>query len=564
VLTSAAPVLGPLGDVTELLGLIYSGSPTGIGYLSSNQFLGSMIATPLVALSKDPGDGAGSGTYGVGGAVGPGAPFAIAPFAANHSRNQTIAQVMTPQQQALLGCGAFYGTNCDSAVNLTASGTGFGGVDLLNAEASALLQSWAGIDGTATNGFRADMGPQPGTVGFNGGPVCTRVMPDGSQVILPGCRGAAQVAEGYTLSQDGANTGPTGGAVVDANGVVSPVKSVGYPAGVGAAPPIGNLRLGGKVLYKQGHPFTGAAWTSEMAAFSWNLQMLLVGLSDATTTSELDGYQPIPGRDPTLSFDFTSAAAAYRVGGCSFVQPQYCSNIRAIYNVVGATRNTVNAGGNGRFGRRDFVWAGGGDVVLNYQRRNVLGFSSDFAEDYSKSNWSVEFTWVNRQPYENASRMDGISKPGTYNLTLSVDRPTFINFLNQSRTFFFNSQMFFQYVPGYKNSFSSNGPWNFLFTFTAQTGYFQDRLLPSMTWVYDVQSNSGAVIPEIQYRITESFSATIGMALFWGRYQAKEYPLSPLSVDNQVGRGAYTSWVENGLAVVRQRDELYFNLRYTF
>jgi len=224
----------------------------------------------------------------------------------------------------------------------------------------------------------------------------------------------------------------------------------------------------------------------------------------------------------------------------------------------------IPVGGNGRFGRRDFVWAGGGDVVLNYQRRNVLGFSSDFAEDYSKSNWSVEFTWINRQPYENASQMDGISKPGTYNLTLSVDRPTFINFLNQSRTFFFNSQMFFQYVPGYKNSMSANGPWNFLFTFTTQTGYFQDRLLPSMTWVYDVQSNSGAVIPEIQYRITESFSATIGMALFWGRYQAKEYPLNPLSVDNQVGRGAYTSWVENGLAAVRQRDELYFNLRYTF
>jgi len=210
------------------------------------------------------------------------------------------------------------------------------------------------------------------------------------------------------------------------------------------------------------------------------------------------------------------------------------------------------------------VWAGGGDVVLSYQRRNVLGFSTDFAEDYSKSNWSAEFTWVNRQPYDNASQMNGVSKPGTYNLTLSVDRPTFINFLNQGRTFFFNSQMFFQYVPGYKNSMSANGPWNFLFTFTAQTGYFQDRLLPSMTWVYDVQSNSGAVLPKIQYRFTESFSATFGLALFWGRYQAKEYPLNPLSLENQVGRGAYTSWVENGLSAVRQRDEVYFNLRYTF
>ena len=44
-----------------------------------------------------------------------------------------------------------------------------------------------------------------------------------------------------------------------------------------------------------------------------------------------------------------------------------------------------------------------------------------------------------------------------------------------------------------------------------------------MTWVYDVQSNSGAALPKIQYRFTESFSATFGIALFWGRYQAKEY-----------------------------------------
>jgi hypothetical protein len=295
-----------------------------------------------------------------------------------------------------------------------------------------------------------------------------------------------------------------------------------------------------------------------MAAFSWNLQAVLVAFSTSINDGMAEGD---PGSDPALRFD---SSRAYREDGCSYVVPWKCSAIRALWSITGVQRQSLNAGGNGRFGRRDFTWAGGGDVVLNYQRRNVLGFSSDFAEDYSKSNWSVEFTWVNRQPYENASRMDGISKPGTYNLTLSVDRPTFINFLNQSRTFFFNSQMFFQYVPGYKNSFSANGPWNFLFTFTAQTGYSQDRLLPSMTWVYDVQSNSGAVIPEIQYRITESFSATIGMALFWGRYQAKEYPLNPLSLDNQVGRGAYTSWVENGLAVVRQREELYFNLRYTF
>ena len=312
------------------------------------------------------------------------------------------------------------------------------------------MQSWLGFDGsgvTLRNALDASS-PQPGTVGFNGGPVCTRVV-NGQIQMLPGCRGPGD--PGYDPAVDGPN--PT-------------TTSIGFPAGQGAVPALGDSALG-PIGFTQGHPFTGQTWRSEIAALSWNIEMLLVAFSNKIT---------VPNSDPRLGFDITNA---YRTDGCSYVLPQLCSAVQSLWNVVFLTRNTVNAGGNGRFGRRDFVWAGGGDVVLDYQRRNVLGFSSDFAEDYSKSNWSVEFTWVNRQPYRNASQMDGISKPGTYNLTLSVDRPTFINFLNQSRTFFFNSQMFFQYVPGYKNSFSANGPWNFLFTFTAQTGYFQDRLLPS-------------------------------------------------------------------------------------
>ena len=51
----------------------------------------------------------------------------------------TLNQVLTAEQQALLGCGAFYGTDCD-----------VDGFDLLNVEASALFQSFAGFEGTET------------------------------------------------------------------------------------------------------------------------------------------------------------------------------------------------------------------------------------------------------------------------------------------------------------------------------------------------------------------------------------------------------------------------------
>ena len=52
---------------------------------------------------------------------------------------QTLNDRLTAQQEALLGCGPFWGTNCDEQ-----------GIDLLNMDASVLLQAFPGIDGTGT------------------------------------------------------------------------------------------------------------------------------------------------------------------------------------------------------------------------------------------------------------------------------------------------------------------------------------------------------------------------------------------------------------------------------
>jgi hypothetical protein len=224
----------------------------------------------------------------------------------------------------------------------------------------------------------------------------------------------------------------------------------------------------------------------------------------------------------------------------------------------------VFAGGNARYGRRDFIWHGGGDLLLRYQKRNVLGFSMDFAEDFTKSNWGFELTWIQGLPFTNNDRWDATSDADLYNLTVSVDRPTFINFLNQNRTFFINTQWFFQYVHGWEKGFYSNGPFNVLGTFTVSTGYFQDRLLPGVTFVYDVQSNSGAALPSVTYRFTENFSASVGLAGFFGREQRKSTPLFESALINRAGRGEYTAFVENGLSGIRERDELWLAIRYTF
>ena len=385
-----------------------------------------------------------------------------------------------------------------------------------------LPQSWPIFEGTFTNAqftyltTRQDL-PQPGTMGFNGGPVCTRYE-GGKTYILPGCRGPGDV--GYNINQDGSTFG------VNLNG----------PAGA----------------YQRVHPFTGQPWRSEMAIVSWNVLMVISALSI-----------PADPDNPTQTeFDPNDV---FRTDGCSFAAPHFCDNVQAYDAIVETRRSSIRAGGNGQFGRRDFLWHGGGDLALRYEKRNVLGVSMDFAEDFTKSNWGVEFTWIEGLPYSDANSMTATDKADSYNLTVSVDRPTFINFLNQNRTLFFNSQWFFRWINGYERVFYSNGTFNMLATFTVTTGYFQDRLLPGFTLVYDFHSQSGAELADVTYRLTENFSATVGMAGFFGHYQTKTPGLWGVGAGgNRVGRGAYQAFVENGLSPIRERDELYFSLRYTF
>jgi len=303
-----------------------------------------------------------------------------------------------------------------------------------------------------------------------------------------------------------------------------------------------------------------SVFQSEAAAVSWNILMLLVASScnEELDDRELDldcfDYRVVDGVD-----------RSYLSTRCSFAAPHLCRNTKGFLALAGTMSRRVEAAGNGRYGRRTFSWHGGQEVVLRYQRRNVLGFSSDFAEDMTKTNWGMEFTWIGKSPFADAAEFDGITRQETLNLTLSVDRPTFINFLNANRTFFFNSQWFFQYQTKHRETFSANGPWNVLFTTAIQTGYYQDRLQPELITVYDFNSRSGAILPSIGYRFTDAFSIRWGFLVFFGRTELEELPVNPISPPaNRADPNAYQVPVENALSLVRDRDEVFFRLRYTF
>jgi hypothetical protein len=527
-----------ISTVAEGASGLLAGSNSAFQSGKNNHFLPNVPTMNLATLHQQPGDNVG--VFSDGGA---------GPFAAI---NQGLGQYLTPQQEALLGCGPFYHTDCDDD-----------GVDFLNAEGSVMIQSWPGIDGTpgTVDTFRTDVGPQPGTIAFaqqyGSGPVATRYE-NGSYYEIPGSRGYI-----------GTNGQPDPYYDPAVDGCTEPV-----PASV----PDASLCAGANVV----QPLTGQTFRTELGAVSWNLLMTLTARTDPydptyPAMSEFDASDPNGyglinsgphAGEPRKGLTMAQVQQAVATGtpiACGFLKPQLCQNVLGFMASLGVERKTVHAGGNGSYGRRDFAWDQSGEVVLSYQKRNVLGFAFDFDEDRTKTNWGVEATWVSGQRFVDNADPNGERKSDTFNLTVSADRPTFINFLNANRTFLFNTQWFFQYVDQYKNGFTTNGPVNVLATFTIFTGYHQDRLLLFYTSVYDFMSNSGAFLPQVIYRFTENFSATVGLNYFWGRQQWVDSPVNDLHAGlDRTGSHAYQDSVQNGLSVLSNRDEVYMTIRYTF
>jgi hypothetical protein len=401
----------------------------------------------------------------------------------------TLNNLLTVQQQALIGCGPFYQTNCE-----------VDGIDLFNAEGSVLVQSFPQIEGNA----------------FGDGvpPVATRFV-DGQLLILPGARGPGD--PGYDPAVDGC---------------VSP----DLPACSFAHPLV--------------NPSTGELFRSEMAAFSYNFMIFLAALSlpDADCLDDPNS----PACDPEQGDP-----------ECTLTDPVRCGAQRAAIAVTGVQRPEVRAGGNGKFGRRDWVWSGGGEAVLRYDKRNVLGFSLDFAEDASKSNWSFEYTWIDDSTLASNTSRSLVQEADLHSLTISVDRPTFVNFLNPNRTLFFNSQWFLRWIEGHDSSFTLNGPLSVLATFSVFSGYFQDRMLPSLTYVHDFRSASGGVLASLTYRYTEALSATFGLASFFGGPENERIGMHQLAIQNNGGDFKARTGYE-GLSPIAERDELFVSFRWTF
>jgi len=251
--------------------------------------------------------------------------------------------------------------------------------------------------------------------------------------------------------------------------------------------------------------------------------------------------------------------------------PVFC---RSIAGLVGGTTQTLpiqKAGGDGRFGRRDFLWQGGRQVATRYQKKNVFGFGLDFAEDVTKTSWGIEFSWMARKLFANTQEFSGLSQSDEMVLSMSVDRPTFFNFLNPNRSFFINFQMFLRYLPNYVGGKRNNdgmygtaaGQVTTQMALTFFTGYFQDRLAPRVTMVWWPMDSQAAVLSGLSYRWNDAFSTSIGYTAFFGHVQdvqSSYFPIAEYSSVQQYNGAA----LGRGPAAVHNRDQAELRFRYTW
>ena len=250
--------------------------------------------------------------------------------------------------------------------------------------------------------------------------------------------------------------------------------------------------------------------------------------------------------------------------------PTFCKSIAGILGGTTQTLPVRKAGGDGTYGRRDFLWQGGREVSLGYQKKNVFGFGLDFAEDVTKTSWGVEFSWTARKQFGNSLTYSGLSQSDQLVLSVSVDRPTFFNFINPNRSFFMNLQMFVSYLPHYQggtlykdgNYGTQKGPFSGNVVFTFFTGYFQDRLAPRLSVLYAPLESQGAIITGLSYRWNDAFITSLGYSNFFGHVYNQQGSYFPIA---QYGSTeTYQGATFRGIAPVINRDQAEVRFRYTW
>ncbi len=159
---------------------------------------------------------------------------------------------------------------------------------------------------------------------------------------------------------------------------------------------------------------------------------------------------------------------------------------------------------------------------IDFPRLTMLGGSADFYIESMKSAIRVEVSYTTGEEFPNTLEERLFSESDVIRWVVGIDRPTFIPFLNKRRAFLLSWQVFGQHLQDYARArVNAQGiptvadvgmvDWkdNFTTTFLFQGNYLNDRLTPQILSAWDFRAGSGAIVPSIDWKISNSWRLTL-------------------------------------------------------
>ncbi|PCI17015.1 MAG: hypothetical protein COB62_07725 [Piscirickettsiaceae bacterium] len=212
----------------------------------------------------------------------------------------------------------------------------------------------------------------------------------------------------------------------------------------------------------------------------------------------------------------------------------------------------------------------GGSTSLVFDRIHTTGLSFDYFDDYTGVVFRVESSYTFDEFVNNTYKADWVDTSDVFRVSLGMDRPTFIKFLNPLRTFFLSAQVFnTHYMDWEGDRFAGFVPPedNIILTLFAQTQYMRDRLIPNAFYVYEDGSQTSVWGASVQFLFDNHYSIKGGINVISGGKDDAKFDVGPFAsfaLDKGFAQEAVFGFVKQGIGALENNDEIFLQLQYQF
>jgi hypothetical protein len=227
-----------------------------------------------------------------------------------------------------------------------------------------------------------------------------------------------------------------------------------------------------------------------------------------------------------------------------------------------------------------------------FPRVNLIGGSADFELQALKAAVRVEAAVTDGEQFANTLKPELYSENNVFRSVVGIDRPTFIPFINPSRTTLISAQIFYQHIFDHERERNTLGTagmadWqhNVIGTLLIKAFLVNDRVSPQVITAYDVAARAGVTAPSVDWIVNDHVKLTVGANIKWvtgdlDRYEVDDCrscnpfapftapfgdadPLTPFS-RGLSGLEPLGRFRAGPIGAARKEDEIFATLRYAF